>query len=395
MMNSTLRLFSDSWAGVFASEFTLERVRQYGQCLGAALSKHNLTCMVAYDTRFMSNLFAHDIYRLLNEQGVQVSLVPSPAPLPAVQLALESQNFDCAVYVSARNLPYWHNGIVLLETGEPLLVHEMNSTTPTDTAEGEHLFPSIADSNTPGQVFTAESTLDVRTPYQKMLTELVDMNLIRRVTLTIFADPMHGTLAGYLPALIGGGNYTKAIEINREVDPLFGKITPLPAPPAISRLSKLVRESDSNIGLAFSADGTSLGVVDKNGEPLQQLEIVLLLASYLSSQYRQKGTVIAPPPAAGTPLANAIAGIGTWENTLGFKVELAPNATERIPAFLSNEQNTLLLGCTTEGELIVYPYSSYPDALLAGLLIVEMVARSGGSLRTSLDNLRSLLAVRE
>lgn len=394
IMNSHLRLFDNLWEGVFATDFTLEHVRQRCSQLVKSLLAHRANCLVAYDTRFMSNLFAHDIYYFLKQRGVEVKLVPTPVPLPAVQLALNNNQAHCALYVSARNRPYWYNGIVLLEQGVPHLSLEPDPDNGS-VAEGTEPqpFPASADSNAAAQSFIADSTLDARKPYIDMLRNLIDINLIRRVTLTIFADPMHGTLAGYLPAVIGDGSYTKAIEINREVDPLFGKVTPLPSQAALSRLCKLVRESDSHIGLAFSADGTALGVVDKNGEQLEQLEIVLLLASYLSSQYRQKGVVIAPPPAAGTPLATATAELSSWEDTLGFKVELVSNPDERITEFLKQQQHNLLVGCTSAGELILSKYSSYPDALVAGLLMIELAARGGGSLRTSLDNLRALLSI--
>ncbi len=395
-MKSHPRLVSNIWEGVVASDFTLHQVRQRCYHLGQALVKHKLTCLVAYDTRFMSSLFAQDIYQHLSLQGVTVSLVPNPVPLPAVQFALSKQRADCALVVSARNRPYWYNGLVLLVTRDLnlSLTPEADAPEPTVLHEqpGNRPFPSPTEGNASSQLFVADSTLDARKPYLEMLSNLVDVNLIRRSTLTVFADPMHGTASGYLPAVIGEGSQTKAIEINRETDPLFGKATPLPATTGLSRLRKLVRESDSHIGLAFSADGTVPGVVDKNGEQIDQLEVVLLLASYLTRQYRQKGIVIAPAPAAGSPLASAIASLGSWEQALGFKVELTNNATNRIADSLANENQNLLIGCTLEGEIILNSYSLYPDALAAGLLMIELVARNGGSLRNPLDELRSSLS---
>ncbi len=397
-MKSRLRLITNLWEGVVAAEFTLAQVRQRCARLAQALLEQNLSCLIAYDTRFMSSLFAEDIYQYLSRQGVPVSLVPSPAPLPAVQLALDNQQADCALVVSARNRAYWYNGLVLLQRGASSLSLEPDPPQIEQSASNpgarldELPFPSDEMRGATGQMYIGHNTLDVRQPYLDRLSQLVDVNLIRRSTLTIFADPMHGTVAGYLPAIIGDGSQTKAIEINRETDPLFSKATPLPAETGLARLRKLVRESDSHVGLAFSADGTVLGVVDKNGEQIDRFEIVLLLASYLFDQYRQKGVVIAPPPAAGTPLASAVAGFNSWEKILGFKVELANNPTHRIVDFLAqDERANLLVGCTSDGELILSGYSPYPDALVAGMLIVELIARSGGSLRTSLDDLRASL----
>lgn len=391
-MTTHLQPDTNLWEGVFAADFTLDRVRRYSHHLGSTMLAGNLSCLVAYDTRFMSNLFAHDIYRHLLGLGVAASLVSAAAPLPAIHLILDREKIDCGLVVSARNRPYWYNGLVLLQRSPVRLSLEQEES---DVIAGEvahtQPFPAPAESSPPGQVLIDESTLDVRRPYLDMLRGVVDVTLIRRSTLTIFADPMHGTVAGYMPAIIGEGSQTKAIEINRETDPLFGKTPPLPAEANLSRLRKLVRESDSHIGLAFSADGTALGVVDKNGDQLEQLEIVLVLASYLASQYRQKGVVIAPPPVVGSALATTLAGRTSWEDDLGFKVELTRNANVRIADVLSSEPQNLLVGCTTSGEMMMSKYTRYPDAMIAGLLLVELVARNGGSLRASLDSIHARL----
>jgi phosphomannomutase len=389
-MTSRFRLITNYWEGIVAADFTLEQVRQHSARLGGMLADQALTCLVAYDTRFMSSLFAQDIYRSFTELGVPVSMVPTPVPLPAVQLALDKQRADCAIVVSARNRPYWYNGLVLLDPGQSTLSLQAEANTAALPPPAP--FPEMPEGGTPGQAITTDTTLDLRRPYLDMLQNLVDLNLIRRSTLTVFADPMHGTMVGYLPAVMGEGSQTKAIEINREPDPLFDRLPPLPAHTNLARLRKLVRESDSNLGLAFSSDGTALGVVDKNGEQLTLLDTALLLASYLVRQHRQKGVVIAPPPANGTPLAAAATrGISAWEQVLGFRVELADNPTERITEFLEDGQQDLLLGCTNAGEIIINKYSTYPDALIAGLLLVELIARSGGTLRASLNELHASL----
>jgi phosphomannomutase len=389
-MSSRLRLITNYWEGIVAANFTLEQVRQHSARLGEMLVDQALTCLVAYDTRFMSSLFAQDIYRSFTELGVPVSMVPTPVPLPAVQLALDKQQADCAIIVSARNRPYWYNGLVLLDPGQSNLSLQAEASTAA-VVPAPAPFPEMPEGGTPGQAITTDTTLDLRRPYLDMLNNLVDLSLIRRSTLTVFADPMHGTMVGYLPAVMGAGSQTKAIEINREPDPLFDRLPPLPAHTNLARLRKLVRESDSNLGLAFSADGTALGVVDKNGEQLTQLDMALLLASYLVRQYRQKGVVIAPPPAQGTPLAAAATrGINAWEQALGFRVELADDPTERITEFLADGQQDLLLGCTGAGEIIINKYSTYPDALIAGLLLIEIVARNG-SLRAPLTDLHASL----
>ena len=165
---------------------------------------------------------------------------------------------------------------------------------------------------------TERNQFDLRGPYLEALRAAVDIDLIRRATLTLFVDPMNGTTSGYIPAAIGEGGQTKAIEINREIDPLFGRQSPQPSESGLNRLRKLVKESDSHLGVALSADGRALSVADSAGELVTPLDLTRLLASYLSRQHRQRGLVVGPLPPEGEP-----ASLRAWADEAGLKVESA------------------------------------------------------------------------
>ncbi len=198
---------------------------------------------------------------------------------------------------------------------------------------------------------------------------------------------MHGTTAGCIPHIIGEDTQTRAIEINRDTDPLFDSVSPLPGNGSLSRLCKLVRDSDSHIGLGFSADGTALRVVDKFGEIIGLCEMSLLLAAYLNRHYRHSGVAVVPPPAEHSPLATVAAQHAGWQQLLGFAVEISTTPATRIAELTTDSAKPLLVGCTTDGELVMGNFGRTPDALLAGLLYIELTARNGGSLRPLLDEL--------
>jgi phosphomannomutase len=358
---------------VYAADFALDALRRRCAAVADALLARGWSCLVACDTRFMSNLFAREVYHVLSARGVPTSLAPSPAPLAAVQHALDQRRASCALVVTARNKPYWHNGLVLLAPQpEPLL--DAEAEPPPDAGA----FPP-PDTIEP-------SPQDLRGPYLELLRGLVDIDAVRRTTLTVFVDPMHGTTASYLPAAIGEGGQTKAIEINRETDPLFGKATPHPAGAPLTRLRKLVRESDSHVGLALSADGSAIGVVDNGGESVPPCYHALLLASYLARQHRQRGQVIVPLPAGAS-----WAGLNAWEDPLGLKVHAAADPAPLIADALATDKPGLVLACGADGEIVIGRQGGAPDALHAALLTLEMLARSGGKLRALLDELTAAL----
>lgn len=385
-MSATSHLSFQQWEGVIAADFTLDAVRRHAHPLARSMRELGMTCLIAHDTRFMSALFAHDLQRLFESYAVKVQRVSSVAPLPAVYRAAEAARNTTALIVSARNRPYWYNGLVVLApTGSGLAFAPRDmappSDVPTDAPTGGLVLPA-----NPQQV-TGANTVDVRRPYLDDLARRIDLALLRRSTLTIFVDPMHGTTAGCVPHIIGEDTQTRAIEINRDPDPLFDSVSPLPRDGSLSRLCKLVRDSDSHIGLGFSADGTALRVVDKFGDIIGLCEMSLLLAAYLNRQYRHGGVAVVPAPGEHSPLALIASQHESWQQLLGFAVEVSNEPARRIAELSEHDSTALLVGCTTDGELVLGNFGRTPDALLAGLLYIELTARNGGSLRPLLDEL--------
>ncbi len=376
-MSPRYRLLDYTWEAVYAADFTLDHVRRRGAMIAAGLAARGWSCLVAYDTRFMGNLFARALYTDLMARGVEAHLALSPTPLPALYSALERKGADCALVVTARKRPYYYNGLALI------------APPPGITLGMPDEQPHMAFSPLIDPAPLPPDLLDLRTEYIESLRGVVDLDLIRRVPMTIFVDPMNGTTAGSFTMLLGEGGQTRAIEINREPDPHFAKVTPHPAESGLLRLKKLVRESDSHLGLAISADGTALAVIDKSGEQINLTEIALLLSTYLGRQYRHKGLILLPPPTSDSPF-NA-ARLAAWEDANGIKLELTMDTNTRVAELMAQDRPGLLLGLNPDAEICIGRFAAYPDALLAGLLVAEMVARSGGSLRTLLDAQRDQL----
>ena len=376
-MAQRLRLNRHQWEGIYTADFTLDGVMLRCRWLAEALATHKWSCMIAHDTRFMAGQFARYAYHSLESQGIAVSFCPTPAPFPTVELALEQKRADTALILSAGNRPFWYNGMIVLAPPVEGSLLEGGPLPPDGVAPPIAFPPPSLDNSERTQI-------DLRTAYLETLRDSIDVELIRRATLTVFVDPMNGTTSGYIPAALGEGGQTKAIEINRETDPLFGRQAPQPSEAGLNRLRKLVKESESHLGVALSADGRALCVADNTGELVSALDLTLLLANYLSRQYRQRGLIVAPQPAeAGEP-----AGLRAWEEASGLKVEFAANPTARIAELLAQDRNSLLVGITTSGEITLGRYGATPDAVLAALLLIEIVARSGSKFRPLVDEMK-------
>lgn len=374
---SSPRLLWHCWEGIYTADFTLEAVERRCRRLGALLAARQALCLVSHDTRFLSGQFARFALRTLEAQGARACFCPTPATLPAVELALAQRRADCALVVSAANRPHWFNGLMLLGPQDDPSALEPDGQPPEQDAPA--FPPPPLDSSDQTQV-------DLRGPYIEQLRGVLDLDLVRRSSLTVFVDPMNGCAAGYVPAVIGEGSQTKAIEINREPDPLFGRQPPQPSETGLTRLRKLVKESDSHFGAAISADGRALGITDSAGDLVATQDVALILALYLSRQHRLRGTVVLPAPGDDS------AGLRNWEQSTGLRVETAADPGARIAELVAQDRHTLLCGATAAGELTLGRYSAAPDATLAALLLLELIARSGGKLRAQVEDLRARTA---
>jgi phosphomannomutase len=372
-MNQNLRLSRHRWEGVYTADFTLAGVHQRCRLLGQFLLTRKWNCLIAHDTRFMSGQFARYVYHALEAQNIRVSLCSTSAPIPIIEFALEQKRADCALIVSAGNRPHWYNGLIVLA--------------PTNDAPwGNAQTPDIADTPLafpPSSDIPEQAQIDLRTPYLDAVRSTVDIEFIRRSALTVFVDPMNGCASGYIPALIGEGSQTKAIEINRETDPLFSRQPPQPAEANLQRLRKLVKESDSHLGLAISADGRAIGVVDNTGDLVSPVEVTLLVAQYLTRQHRLKGTVVVPQPIEPS------AGARNWD-AFGLKVEISPDPAARIAELQTQDRHSVLAGATSAGEIILGRHSRSPDATQVAMMLIELTARSSGKFRPLLEELRRI-----
>jgi phosphomannomutase len=225
--------------------------------------------------------------------------------------------------------------------------------------------------------------VDLRAPYVERLRSEVDIEIVRRAPLTLFVDPMNGAASGYVPAVLGEGAQARAIEINREVDALFGRQTPQPSEVGLHRMRKLVKESDSHFGVAISADGRALGVADHTGEMVAPLDLALLLARYMSAEHRQRGLVLAPAGAAEPP-----GGLKAWEEAAGIKVELTPDVPGRIAELVARDRAALLAAVSPAGEVTIGRFGATPDGTLAALVLAEITARYEQKLRPLVEQAR-------
>ncbi|MDP8954277.1 MAG: phosphoglucosamine mutase [Actinomycetota bacterium] len=136
-------------------------------------------------------------------------------------------------------------------------------------------------------------------------------------------------------------------------------------------LARAVVDSGADLGLALDGDADRMIAVDHRGGLVDGDQIIALLAADLLARGRLRGSTVVITVMSNLGLRHALAahGVSVVETPVGDRHVLA--ALERGGWSLGGEQS---------GHVILHDLATTGDGLLTGLLVADLVRRSGASL---------------
>ena len=263
--------------GKIGADINLLGFRLLGQGLGTQLKRKypavaNPTVVVGHDYRSYAPGCKHAVVSGLMNAGctvVDIGLALSPTAYWA-QVKLNTHG---VAMITASHNP---NGWAGVKMGlQPRLTHH--------TAEMEELKNIVLN----GESKTASGgsyseRFDMAAQYKQSFTELFKP----------FTHPLkvvvacgNGTAGAFVPEVLRNFG-VDVIERHCTPDYTFPHFNPDPENMVfMNDLGTAVRENNADIGLAFDGDGDRIGVVGKNGEPVFNDKIGLIIARYLAKKY--------------------------------------------------------------------------------------------------------------
>jgi alpha-D-glucose phosphate-specific phosphoglucomutase len=380
-MTNVIKFGTDGWRAIIAEDFTFANVRALAASIARYLKETRLGergLVVGYDTRFGSDRFAEAVAEVITAQGINVALTSTFAPTPAVSYAIVGRRAGGAVVVTSSHNPASWNGIKYKPeyagSASPEVVARLEAPLDEILAAAEPPRLSLHDARAQGLL----ETFDARGPYLEGLAGQVDVAAIKAAGLRIAVDSMYGAGQGYLADLLGGGNST-VVELHAEHNPLFpGLHAPEPIMRNLGPFAELMREgvlvtdadprtSAFDVGIATDGDADRLGVMDENGEFVDQLKSFALLAYYMLEVKGLRGPIVRS--ITTTRMVDRMGehyGVPVYETAVGFKF-LGPRMME-TNAILAGEESG---GYAFQGHI------PERDGILAGLCFLDLVARTG------------------
>jgi phosphoglucomutase len=371
-----IKFGTSGWRAVMGEEFTFQNVRIVVQAVANHLKKkfpnQHISVIVNYDTRFLSERFAFEAAKILSHNKIHVFMTDRDAPSQAQAYQLIKRKAQGGINFTGSFNPPEYNGLKFnTETGAPALPEVTDKIEKRiNLLQKDFAFCPYY----PKSEFIEK--IDLQKEYLSFLQKKIDFESIRKSGIKVAVDLLYGTSREYLDEILEE-NQVPVEEIHGYIDPYFGGVLPSCTEENLGELKKLVKEKKCHLGLATDADGDRFGIVDEGGKFIIQNLILSLILNYLVTKKKWKGGVARS--VATTHLIDRIArkhGLPLYKTPVGFKY--------MADLFLRGK---IIFGGEESACLAVKNHLPEKDGIFAGLLVAEMMAASGKSLSSQVDDL--------
>jgi len=379
-MTTQIQFGTDGWRAVIAEDFTFPNVRALAASVARLLKETGMAergLVVGWDTRYASDRFAEAVAQVVTAQGIKVYLGSYFAPTPACSYAILQRGAGGGVVITSSHNPSEWNGFKYKPeyagSASPEVVAKLEAPLDAILAAGEPPRLALDEAERKGLL----ERYDFRPDYLQAIGRLVDLSRIRAAGLHIAVDSMYGAGQRCFAELLAEGSCT-VTELHAEWNPRFPHIgAPEPITRNLQALTETMKEkldplSDGagpafDVGLATDGDADRLGLMDETGAFVTQLQTFALLAYYFLEVRGERGPIVRS--LTTTRMIDRLGElyhVPVEETAVGFKF-IGP----RMMAL-----NALLAGEESGG----YGFRGHipeRDGVLAGLFILDLIARTG------------------
>lgn len=357
-----IRFGTSGWRGILGEEVSFPRLRVLVRAIAQWLHEEarGVRVLVGFDARFASRAMAEMVARVLLDEGIRPSLTKGCTPTPAVTHALARGRYAAGLVLTASHNPPAYHGLKLFDASGAIVSDR-------HTRRIEAIARARRNDDAPPRATRAPRAVALDEGYLDALERLVDRDALRAHPVTLVYDAMHGAAGGYLDVLME--RMGVAVEVLRTTpDPTFGGGAP---DPIAERLVELVARTRAHsglvLGIAHDGDGDRIGVVDGRGQLQSETRVLALLVDQLASAGRiSQGLAIGAATGALVERVARFHGLAVARHPIGFKA--LSGAMLAGHADVAGDES---------GGFAWAPMGPDKDGILAGALLVELVARTG------------------
>lgn len=326
--------------------------------------------LVGFDTRFFSKQFAYIAANALVQSGITVKVAELPLPTPVAEWAVLNECAVGAIVVTGSEAEYYVNGVKWISyyggIANNEIVQDIEKRIPSPSAQ------ILKASSTEFGYLNAAAVVskDLRKSYLARLEKMLDVKALKKSKLKVAVDPLFGTAKNYFREFLE--KYGVTVEgIHEGDDVLFGGHVPNAGPVSLTDLKKLVTGKKMHLGIACNPDCDKFGIIDAEGNWVSPNEIAPMLLEHLVRNKKLKGRVC-----RSVITSNLIDQVA---KTNGLMLRETPVGFKYITELMTTGQ--YIMGMEESGGIAVADHIPDKDGLLACLLVVDMLAVEGKTLK--------------
>ncbi len=361
-----IKFGTDGWRAAIADDFTVANVRVCAQAVADVMTADGTAAdglVVAWDTRFGSEMFARAVADVALGNGIAVTLAAAPTPTPAASFAVVHTGAGAGVVITASHNPAADNGFkvksALGGSASPEMIARIEERIPAIYRDSSLIKNSAGGSELAG--------LDVREEYLRAITGLVDIDAIRKAGFNIVVESMYGAGGGYLPQVLDGGA-TTVTEIHGSPNPAFpGMSQPEPVERNLTDLMAAVKDSAPDVCIALDGDADRVGIVNEHGSYLTTLDVFSIIIHHLLKRRGWTGPIV-------TTITQSTM-IQRLAEKYGQKNPRTPVGFKYVGPLMI--ESDAIAGGEESGGYAYRGHVPERDGILSGLLFLEAMVASG------------------
>ena len=359
------------WRAIIAEEFTFSNVRRVAQAVALyleELGQAHKPVVVGHDLRFLSGRFSRALAEILVHNGITVWFIEQVVPTPMLMYAVDQEDLAMGIMVTASHNPSEYNGLkIIVEGGKDAQVEV--------TDRLEEICRTIPDLKAPplsfGDALQQGKIIEYsnKNAYIDSLLAQIDIEAVQKLNFRVLFNPMFGVAKDIMAMCLASLRCSVDL-INADRDTMFGQRAPTPSRESLLDMEYMMKQGIYHIGIATDGDSDRIGLYDEKGNYIDANEILKLLYYYLKAYRGEKGGLVRNVTTSHVldRIAHSF-GEPAYEVPVGFK---------HISSKMDEED--LLLGGESSGGLKIRGHVNGKDGILAALLAVEMLAKTGKSL---------------
>lgn len=358
-----LHFGTDGVRGVALEELTVELVRDLTRAVARVLGPTGI--VVGRDTRSSGIAFEQAIIDGCASESVVVHLL-GVCPTPTIAFAAERHGW-VGIAITASHNPWTDNGIKVFASGGLKL-------TDAEQIDIEREWHSLITEAAPTSMGTVHDASQVIDEYLTHRTNVVGGSLNG---LTVVLDCANGAMSHIAPIAFRAAMANVIVMAN---EPDGQNINDQCGATSTSLLVQRVISEGADLGIAFDGDGDRVIAVSKSGNILDGDYIMAIAARDFLARglLRNKGIAV-------TVMTNL--GFHRAMETCGVDVVVTPVGDRSVLAAL--DEYDFVLGGEQSGHVIHRAHATTGDGLLAGLILMEYLAREDLSLDQAASMMQS------